>query len=313
MSFEPDPKSLAALLRKQKPGVVDAVKEVVKTGPGKLLAHVEAIQNANVLKDLTNEEVATLVTADADFAKVFPDVRKTADALVEAFAAGSKLVADHADDFVQVLKFKSFTETYFFKDICEALHKTGVLTKGDTAKKRLQDTGTIMIFDVNASKPDEYGFLAAHVMSMAHVGTLGPLYNESSIAFTLLTFSYLAARRIRGLKLDAWYLYWRIVGSFMGLKPELLPKNHNEARALYKKIRKEKAQEDAIDKTKLETLMFATLEANGVTETRELLIGDIDTVMAAKPKKDRSEEEQQLVEETLNLSKRMRLFLMNQY
>ncbi|BFM47866.1 hypothetical protein [Marinomonas sp. THO17] len=60
------------------------------------------------------------------------------------------------------------------------------------------------------------------------------LYNGSSVAFTLLTFSYFIARRMLEnnesiQRVNNWYFYWKVVGSCLGLSNDHMPSNHAES------------------------------------------------------------------------------------
>ncbi|NLE85204.1 MAG: DUF2236 domain-containing protein [Myxococcales bacterium] len=69
------------------------------------------------------------------------------------------------------------------------------------------------------------------------------LYNQSSVAFTLLTFAYVPAMhwraeqgaRPRGFAFNEanWYYFWRIFGSLLGLDARMLPHDHFEAAQMW--------------------------------------------------------------------------------
>lgn len=69
------------------------------------------------------------------------------------------------------------------------------------------------------------------------------LYNQSSVAFTLLTFAYVPAMEWRarrqtlprGYAFDEgkWYYFWRIFGSLLGLDARLVPHDHAEAAQMW--------------------------------------------------------------------------------
>ena len=68
--------------------------------------------------------------------------------------------------------------------------------------------------------------------------------NQEDLAFTLLTFSYIAVRsyvklgvRMTPAEKDAYIHCWNVVGFLMGIREELLPANYEESEKLYHAIR----------------------------------------------------------------------------
>ena len=172
-----------------------------------------------------------------------------------------------------VLVTKSFPATYFHKDILmmfdqKANPDNWGMFDEKFAKQRIAGTAEIILRTVYGAK--EHGWsnkwpprTLANCLMLAemhnHVaigGNKDPkdkhrLYNQSSVAFTLLTFSYLVGmsfpdlikkQRKRGNPVHEWegttsemdwYFFWKALGSAMGLHSRLLPNTHKEAEELW--------------------------------------------------------------------------------
>ncbi|AFE03314.1 hypothetical protein COCOR_00170 [Corallococcus coralloides DSM 2259] len=62
-------------------------------------------------------------------------------------------------------------------------------------------------------------------------------YNQSAVAFTLLTFSYVVAQAWRDKRYEfneqRWYYFWKLLGSLLGVDTRLIANTHAEAAELW--------------------------------------------------------------------------------
>lgn len=78
-----------------------------------------------------------------------------------------------------------------------------------------------------------------HMMGLGnYLGPTGrPAYNQSAVAFTLLTFAYLPAvyweNQNYEFSQNSWYYFWKIVGSCLGLDDRLILDTHNQDAQLW--------------------------------------------------------------------------------
>jgi ER-bound oxygenase mpaB/B'/Rubber oxygenase, catalytic domain len=154
---------------------------------------------------------------------------------------------------VNVLNDLSFVETYNHPDIADLFRARKFMTNEKVVMDRVSETARIMmrILFGNINNPSSFIYdtrLMASTLMLAHLHNTGmghykhkqdnyPLYNQGSVAFTLLTFSYLVAREWEDSneewpKAD-WYYIWKIVGSLLGLSGKLIPNGHREASQLW--------------------------------------------------------------------------------
>jgi hypothetical protein len=184
--------------------------------------------------------------------------------------------------FVQPLSLltlskRSFALTYFHKDIAELFLKQPHATQLPAMKSRVVETAEIMLRilygNMNGAWRMAYGtrtFVTAILLGVMHNkllrgdntyrsntrGAMRHFYNQSSVAYTLLTFAgvvhsaHLAAadgtlslvlpelKGQRPQRFDfpaaSWYLMWKLIGSFMGVSARLIPNDYAESEALLK-------------------------------------------------------------------------------
>lgn len=144
----------------------------------------------------------------------------------------------------------SFKKTYRHKDIAELLERTEVVTQPNLVKSRLFETAYIIDKILDQKRFIATTLLLAH-MHVQRFGTRKdeetnsrPLYNQGSVLFTLLTFSYTPAAGIENPTTtgrarfeaassnDVYYL-WKVFGSILGIREQLLPNNHDQGDALW--------------------------------------------------------------------------------
>lgn len=202
--------------------------------------------------------------------------RNSAKAFYRSFNRARSFVFQALVHFPDVLTQQSFPATYFHKDIAMMFVRK---IKGDWddpaaklgmfdpvfAGQRVAGTTDIILRTVYGAMSHGWQYniwpprtfasilMLAAMHNHASIGKqedIEPnklLYNQSSVGFTLLTFSYLPARKI-GEWIDNenmtvrwedsksqydWYFFWKALGSTMGLRDELLPDTHGEAEALW--------------------------------------------------------------------------------
>jgi len=123
---------------------------------------------------------------------------------------------------------------------------------------------------------------------------MGAPINQEDLAFTLMTFSYVAIRGFKRLGVpmtrrqqDAYVHCWNVVGFLMGVNEELLPDGFDEAEILYNAIVKRQAGQSAAGQrlTKalmdlLERLMPPGLKSLPTELTRRLVGPDTADLLA---------------------------------
>jgi hypothetical protein len=161
-----------------------------------------------------------------------------------AFMRKLNAAIDSAAPFFQVglptLANRSFSATYDYKDIARLLHTTGPSRTTELATQRVFETAYIMNRIINKDRCIAMSVLL-NLMHLQRFGTYHaqdgrPYYNQGSVLYTLLTFSYLVANHHRtnsAYDETRWYFFWKIFGSLLGLHRYVLPDNHAEAGALW--------------------------------------------------------------------------------
>lgn len=160
---------------------------------------------------------------------------------------------------VQQLMGLSFKATYLHKDVEHVFlqHKHGTDVK--VLSSRVTETAKIMLRILwgNMNGPWRLAYntrtlVTTFLLAVMHNRMLRNddykrsgryCYNQSSVAFTLLTFAYLVADvwEKRGdrfplaycYKEDDWYFFWKVLGSALGVSAQLMPDNHQEAETLW--------------------------------------------------------------------------------
>lgn len=199
-----------------------------------------------------NATIAVLGSQDAeDFMKRFRAARENAFYVFFQVISANKLVLE------------SFKSTYQHRDIEYVFlqHQGGDQHAVDpnALSARVAETARIMfrILWGNMNGPwrgvyDTRTIATTFLLAVMHNKLLRKdpyrragrfCYNQSSVAFTLLTFAYLVAcaweaqQRRYPLAYDYseedWYFFWKVLGSSLGVYNELMPDNHAEAAALW--------------------------------------------------------------------------------
>jgi hypothetical protein len=125
-------------------------------------------------------------------------------------------------DLLVVFKHKSFPETYFNASIAKALCATGKLTNPATLEERVDETTEIILTAL-------YDLPVMLAVAESHKRRPPPLYTADTVEFTLLTFSYFGAKKC-GINDGDWFFLWKVFGSMLGLPPERLPDNLDQAK-----------------------------------------------------------------------------------
>jgi hypothetical protein len=148
------------------------------------------------------------------------------DAFTERFENGLGLYQEKMDRLVDVFSCTSFPETYFHPQIAQVLHGSGKLMNPNSAARRVGETALIMVQAMGAHCLATMALIgASHLMRNVRGKTD---FNSDTVEFTLLTFSYFGAKR-SGVKEEDWFFYWRVFGSLMGLGPDRLHDNFDQA------------------------------------------------------------------------------------
>ncbi|EPX58218.1 hypothetical protein D187_004255 [Cystobacter fuscus DSM 2262] len=183
----------------------------------------------------------------------------TADAFAAAFeAARDEAFYVFAQPLsINVLNGFSFKATYLHQDVERLFTQLPHFQNPNVLRFRVMETARIMLRllwgNMNGLWRGVYErrtLLTTLLLGMMHNRLLRqhshqgrPLYNQSGVAFTLLTFAYAPAQAWRdkqaqmpqgyGFNEDQWYYFWRIFGSLLGLHSQLIPHNHDEAQEMW--------------------------------------------------------------------------------
>ena len=147
------------------------------------------------------------------------------------FQSGRELYEGKLMHLALLFAAKSFPETFFHPQIARALVATGLLTNPNTAEARILETGMVILSALEKKE----GLAIMLGMGRSHDRRSRELYNADTVEFTLLTFSYFGAK-VSNMKEDDWFFYWRVFGSMMGLPPDRLHHNYEEARVRMKAL-----------------------------------------------------------------------------
>ncbi len=215
--------------------------------------------------------IKPLFKTEKDWMAKFSGCRN-ANEMAARFERSRELVFRLFYNYAEILQDASFPGTYYHKDISglflQQAQKIADKVKGDAsqyalygmynkahAEKRVSATAAIVLRIAygNLNYPWTLLYGRRSLVSMLQLSALHhgehvfgysdenglPRYNSSSVAFTLLTFSYfmgIAINKNANEKkhLNDWYFFWKTLGSCLGLVECLLPSTHDEAKALFK-------------------------------------------------------------------------------
>lgn len=198
-----------------------------------------------------------------------------------AFMRKFNAAIDSAAPFFQVglptLALRSFSATYDYQDIATLLHTTGPSRINELATQRVFETAYIMNRIINKDRCIALSVL----LNLMHLQRFGihraqdnrPYYNQGSVLYTLLTFSYLVAHHHRtssAYNEARWYFFWKIFGSLLGLHRYVLPDNHAEAGALWQDFN---ADNQLVGDTQESAALKAAFDIRGATTVSKLKFG----------------------------------------
>jgi hypothetical protein len=164
----------------------------------------------------------------------------SAAAFVRKFHAAIDSAAPMFQAGLPTLALRSFSATYDYKDIARLLYTTGPSRVSELATQRVFETAYIMNRIINKDRC----IAASVLLNVMHLQRFGghaaadgrPYYNQGSVLYTLLTFSYLVAHHHQAspsYNEARWYFFWKVFGSLLGLHRYVLPNDHAEAGALW--------------------------------------------------------------------------------
>jgi len=167
----------------------------------------------------------------------------------------------HAPEIVLLLFYASLPSAYASRKGAQVLHMTRRLI-GRYAWRRIIETAQFLV-DVmtpGGLRPQGRGIRAAQKVRLMHasirhyilhvpkwrdqwIPDWGKPINQEDLAGTLMTFSTLIIERIQdfGVKMHddeaAAYLHtWKVIGHMMGIRPDLLPRDVGDGKALMRTI-----------------------------------------------------------------------------
>lgn len=177
-------------------------------------------------------------------------------------AKGEQLFSTYGPQILMMLCVKSLPMAYSCGDGAQVLYKTGRLIEQngviDGVNRRLMETTqfVISVAQENGLGPQGKGIRTAQKVRLMHASiryflgkgkdwdpAWGQPINQEDMAGTLQSFSSLVIEGLgqSSLKLsqdekDAYIHLWRVVGHFIGVKPELCPEGYDTAHSLGESI-----------------------------------------------------------------------------
>jgi squalene cyclase len=172
-------------------------------------------------------------------------------------ARAQNLFATHGVYITYALFCSSLPQAYASADGAEVLVQTGAMLA--RVRQRIFETAQFLfdVLDEGSLSPGGRGIRAAQRVRLMHaairhlilqrkwdVDQLGLPINQEDMAGTLMTFSTITYEGLQrfGLTLsredgDAWIHHWNIIGHFLGVREELMPRNLADATQLTQAIR----------------------------------------------------------------------------
>ncbi|MBN8230010.1 DUF2236 domain-containing protein [Corallococcus macrosporus] len=186
-------------------------------------------------------QVVTGVGAAAQFLRDFEAARD--EAFYVFFQATS----------VNELAGVSFKATYYHKDVSSLFEQRPHSAIKAIVSRRVIETAQIMLRILYGNMNMGWGSLYStrtlsttlllaqmHNSALSHYQshyTGRRCYNQSAVAFTLLTFAYIVAQAWvdKGYEYNEqrWYYFWKLVGSLLGVDSRLIADDHAEAATLW--------------------------------------------------------------------------------
>lgn len=171
---------------------------------------------------------------------------------------GQKVFVEHGPMLMSLLYFKALPTTYTCHRGANVLYMTGRLTRTehDSRKysRRIAETAQFVIDVMTPGNllPGGKGIRTSNKIRLIHASIRrfipesawnqaewGKPINQEDMAGTLMSFSSLmleglkqAAVNLSKEEQDSYFYAWRVVGHFIGVREELIPKSHAEGKAL---------------------------------------------------------------------------------
>ncbi|NBD14430.1 MULTISPECIES: oxygenase MpaB family protein [Corallococcus] len=199
---------------------------------------------AKVLYEPASSAATTAVTGVPSSAQFLRDFEAARD---EAFYIFFQATS------VNELAGVSFKATYYHKDVSSLFEQRPHSVMRDIVSRRVIETAQILLRILYGNMSMGWGSLYSTrtlattlLLAQMHNSALGHYrshytgrrsYNQSGVAFTLLTFAYIVAQawRDKGYEFNEqrWYFFWKLVGSLLGVDTRLIPDDHAEAATLW--------------------------------------------------------------------------------
>ncbi|WP_147451436.1 oxygenase MpaB family protein [Corallococcus llansteffanensis] len=150
----------------------------------------------------------------------------------------------------------SFLSTYYHHDVSELFVQRPHSRMRAIVSRRVIETAQVMLRILYGNMSMGWGTLYSTrtlattlLLAQMHNRLLAPyrsrvterpVYNQSSVAFTLLTFSYVVAQSWVDARYEfdqgRWYYFWKLLGSLLGIDSRLIADNHAEAGDLWRRF-----------------------------------------------------------------------------
>lgn len=233
----------------------------------------QLIRNIEVPLDLQTEALN-------DFLKQTNSIDKWAS--ISALDDSYKLFVDHGPKMLVILYFKSLPLLYTNQKGSRVLVNTGRLAHNaenmTVFSRRIAETGQFLldVLSKDGLENGGKGILSIQKIRLIHASVRhfvgdanwnkaenGVPINQEDLALTLLTFANVILTGLEQLNIkisqkqyDAYLQRWFAIGHLLGIKPELIPSNRNEAEWLLDRILTRQARENGEGKTLTKALIY---------------------------------------------------------
>lgn len=241
MRHEGDPRADGAIHELCKKGKIRAVRALLD----------KLVRNDDVVPDELPEQIKSF----------WAMARDDATAQAKRLEAGEKFFADHGPEIILILGFYSLPMDYAARGV-RVLRETGELV--NNTNRRVFETMQ-MVIDVMSPgglASDGKGIASALKVRLMHAAvraqilqcaddpilqqayrpwdkSLGKPINQEDLVGTLMSFSYLILDgleklgiEIKEVEKETYLAAWSVIGKVLGIFPDLIPENFDEARQL---------------------------------------------------------------------------------
>ena len=244
--------------------LMDSMRKVTDPGADEVIAEIFSRGQVDAVNSLMNTIFRTTEALPPglppEAAAYFKDTALPGWADPAQLALAQQLFTRTGWQLAMGLFCSSLPQAYAAAKGAHVITQTQGMTKH--TKQRIFETAQFLfdVMDVGALAPGGRGVLTAKKVRLMHAtvrhlilrgedpkwdaGVFGLPINQEDLAGTLMTFSVVTLDGLRLLEVpfspaeaDAWLHAWKVVGHFLGLRPEMLPSDLIDAQELMEAIR----------------------------------------------------------------------------